>query len=62
MSKECIKPRKKRKKKRKRTRKGRTGRKEEEEEKVFGVSKKTSRSPELEKKTSGEMEKILEKL
>jgi hypothetical protein len=50
------------KKKWKRTRKGRTGRKEEEEEKVFGVSKKTSRSPEVEKKTSGEMEKILEKL
>jgi hypothetical protein len=51
------------KKKRKRTGKGKTGREEEEEEEeVFGTSKKTARSPEVEKKLGREMEKILEKL
>ncbi|KAH0814053.1 hypothetical protein GEV33_008739 [Tenebrio molitor] len=51
------------KKKRKRTGKGKTGRQEEEEEEeVFGTSKKTARSPEVEKKLGREMEKILEKL
>jgi DNA repair exonuclease SbcCD nuclease subunit len=49
-------------KKRKRTGKGRTGRQDEEEEKVYGTSKKTARSPEVEKKTGREMERILEKL
>jgi thiamine kinase-like enzyme len=48
--------------KRKRTGKGRTGRQDEEEEKVYGTSKKTARSPEVEKKTGREMERILEKL
>ncbi|KAH0816259.1 hypothetical protein GEV33_006532 [Tenebrio molitor] len=51
------------KKKRKRAGKGKTGRQEEEEEEeVFGTSKKTARSPEVEKKSGREMEKILEKL
>jgi hypothetical protein len=40
----------------------RTGRQEEEEEEVVKVSKKTARSPEVEKKTSREMEKKVEKL
>jgi hypothetical protein len=44
------------------TEKDRTGRQEEKEEEVFGASKKTARSPEVEKKTGREMEKILEKL
>jgi hypothetical protein len=46
--------------KKKRTGKGKTGRQEEEEEEVFGTSKKTARSPEVEKKAGREMEKILE--
>jgi predicted RNase H-like nuclease (RuvC/YqgF family) len=48
--------------KRKRIRKGKTERQEEEEEQGFGASKKTARSPEVEKKTGREMEKVLEKL
>ncbi|KAH0812146.1 hypothetical protein GEV33_010644 [Tenebrio molitor] len=50
------------KKKRKRTGEGRTGRQGEEEEEAFQESKKTARSPEVEKKTDREMEMILEKL
>jgi hypothetical protein len=48
--------------KKKRTVEGITGRQEEEEEEVFKASKKTARSPEVEKKTGREMEKKLEKL
>jgi hypothetical protein len=38
------------------------GRQEVEEEEVFGASKKTARSPEVEKKICRKMEQILEKL
>jgi uncharacterized membrane protein len=50
------------KKEREKTGEGRIGRKEEEKEELFEVSKKTTRSLEVEKKPGKEMEKILEKL
>jgi hypothetical protein len=59
MSEETIQEDKKR---RKRIGKGRTEKREGEEEKVFRTSKKTAKSPELEKKAGTEMENILEKL